>query len=308
MGVSKVDYNGDTLIDLSNDSVTPETLALGETAHNSNGDIITGTMVQSVGTDDDVYIIPVLFDSSEDRYENEMWATEFRDAMIAGKKIYARVNAPDVYDYSHSQSDLLIHLNIINIHIGNSDEIYGRALVAEWVINSYFVKLNISLQVAYNPDENGITESLISCRFIARKLSYLTLEDVDSRGVKIYKVKTVKAFGGLCCEDFITTTDGVETYSGFYRDVKKKINTTNYQYVMLYIGDSTIAGKDHLHAFYSHQYRDDETKLTVYCFKSESENETLLLELHSDESLTYTTINKFLTNEEINEIIGITVD
>lgn len=43
MGMSRVDYNGETLINISNDTVTPETLAEGATAHNANGDPITGT-------------------------------------------------------------------------------------------------------------------------------------------------------------------------------------------------------------------------------------------------------------------------
>lgn len=49
MGVSKVVYNTDegaqTLIDLQNDTVTPETLAEGATAHDANGDPIVGTML-----------------------------------------------------------------------------------------------------------------------------------------------------------------------------------------------------------------------------------------------------------------------
>lgn len=44
MRASKVEYNGETLIDISGDSVTPETLLEGATAHNSNGEPITGTM------------------------------------------------------------------------------------------------------------------------------------------------------------------------------------------------------------------------------------------------------------------------
>ena len=44
MGVSRVDYNGETLIDLTGDSVAPETLAEGETAHAANGDPIIGAM------------------------------------------------------------------------------------------------------------------------------------------------------------------------------------------------------------------------------------------------------------------------
>ena len=44
MSISKVTYNGETLIDVSEDTVTPDTLSEGMTAHNSNGEQITGTM------------------------------------------------------------------------------------------------------------------------------------------------------------------------------------------------------------------------------------------------------------------------
>lgn len=44
MGVNKVEYGGKTLIDLTNDSVTPETLMEGETAHDASGEPIVGTM------------------------------------------------------------------------------------------------------------------------------------------------------------------------------------------------------------------------------------------------------------------------
>ena len=40
---NKVIYNATTLIDLTEDTVTPETLAFGATAHSASGDIITGT-------------------------------------------------------------------------------------------------------------------------------------------------------------------------------------------------------------------------------------------------------------------------
>jgi hypothetical protein len=42
MAVNKVTYGGNTLIDLTSDSVTPETLASGVTAHDKSGNIING--------------------------------------------------------------------------------------------------------------------------------------------------------------------------------------------------------------------------------------------------------------------------
>ena len=44
MAINKVEYAGNVLIDLTNDSVTPETLAKGAIAHNAKGEQITGTM------------------------------------------------------------------------------------------------------------------------------------------------------------------------------------------------------------------------------------------------------------------------
>lgn len=46
MAVNKVDINGATVIDLTGDSVTPETLLQGATAHDASGATITGTMVR----------------------------------------------------------------------------------------------------------------------------------------------------------------------------------------------------------------------------------------------------------------------
>lgn len=43
MAVNKVVYGGNTLIDLSSDTVTAEKLVAGATAHNAKGEKITGT-------------------------------------------------------------------------------------------------------------------------------------------------------------------------------------------------------------------------------------------------------------------------
>lgn len=43
MAINKVEYGGNTLIDLTGDSVTPETLAEGATAHDASGNVIVGS-------------------------------------------------------------------------------------------------------------------------------------------------------------------------------------------------------------------------------------------------------------------------
>lgn len=45
MAINKVVYAGNTLMDVTEDTVTPETLAEGATAHDASGEIITGVMI-----------------------------------------------------------------------------------------------------------------------------------------------------------------------------------------------------------------------------------------------------------------------
>ena len=60
--INKVIYGGDTLIDLSNDTVTPATLDKGVTAHSKTGEVITGTRI------DEVYI-----GTSQPTDKNKVW-------------------------------------------------------------------------------------------------------------------------------------------------------------------------------------------------------------------------------------------
>lgn len=48
MAVNKVSINGATVLDLTADTVTPETLNMGVTAHNAAGELITGTHIEPV--------------------------------------------------------------------------------------------------------------------------------------------------------------------------------------------------------------------------------------------------------------------
>lgn len=69
MAVNKVVYNNETLIDLTNDTVTTNDLVKGVVAHDKSGTRISGTLVirtvytgseapsDSVGTDGDIYLV-----------------------------------------------------------------------------------------------------------------------------------------------------------------------------------------------------------------------------------------------------------
>lgn len=51
MAVNKIEYAGKVLLDLTEDTVAPENLLAGATAHDSSGQRIVGTMTQSSGID-----------------------------------------------------------------------------------------------------------------------------------------------------------------------------------------------------------------------------------------------------------------
>jgi len=52
MAINKVIYGGNTLIDLTGDTITPEQLAKGVTAHDASGATITGTNTYDADTQD----------------------------------------------------------------------------------------------------------------------------------------------------------------------------------------------------------------------------------------------------------------
>lgn len=68
MAINRVDYGGNTLIDISSDTVAANKLLNGETAHDRSGTLVTGTVViqhyytgssapsSSLGANGDIYL------------------------------------------------------------------------------------------------------------------------------------------------------------------------------------------------------------------------------------------------------------
>lgn len=61
MAVNRVEYDGKVLIDLTNDTVTSDTLQVGKTAHAADGSVITGTLFL-----EDTVIVPLPIEDSDD--------------------------------------------------------------------------------------------------------------------------------------------------------------------------------------------------------------------------------------------------
>ena len=56
MAVNRVIYGSETLIDLTSDTVTPDKLFTGVTAHSASGEVITGSA--SANVTDETLVIP----------------------------------------------------------------------------------------------------------------------------------------------------------------------------------------------------------------------------------------------------------
>ena len=63
--VNKVILRNDTVLDLTSDTVTPETLLMGTTAHNAKGEIITGTLEAGGGGTEELSALLKIFGCSD---------------------------------------------------------------------------------------------------------------------------------------------------------------------------------------------------------------------------------------------------
>lgn len=95
MGISKVNFGGDTLIDLTNDSVDAASLLKGKTAHNAAGEQIVGEVDDVKGT---FYV--TVTQGNDDSTTADKTPAEVYAAYAAGYAVYALVKFRDyVYPY-----------------------------------------------------------------------------------------------------------------------------------------------------------------------------------------------------------------
>lgn len=95
MGISKVNFGGDTLIDLTNDSVDAASLLKGKTAHNAAGEQIVGEVDDVKGT---FYVTVTQGDGN--RATADKTPAEVYAAYAAGYAVYALVKLGDyVYPF-----------------------------------------------------------------------------------------------------------------------------------------------------------------------------------------------------------------
>ena len=131
MAVNKVvDVGGNTLVDLTGDTVTPETLAEGVTAHNSAGVQITGTMPDGGGGGGGVTIILGNWPYNNDApsftfypktYGDDKYCIVYKGSnleIVASELVGAKLNQIEVYDPYDSDFNY-IYLNGSKVHAGS---------------------------------------------------------------------------------------------------------------------------------------------------------------------------------------------
>lgn len=95
MAVNKVIYDGRTLIDLTGDTVTPETLAEGVTAHNAAGEPIIGTMAAGGGGGDSGEEVAALLGNTMTEINNSI-VTSLRTRAFQGATKLTEAILPSV--------------------------------------------------------------------------------------------------------------------------------------------------------------------------------------------------------------------
>lgn len=94
MAVNQVYYNEKLLLDLTEDTVTPETLAEGATAHDKSGALIVGTMTGGAGGDSGEEVAALL-ENTLTALDNGI-ATSLRTRACQGATKLVTVNLPSV--------------------------------------------------------------------------------------------------------------------------------------------------------------------------------------------------------------------
>jgi hypothetical protein len=113
MGINKVVYKGETLVDLTDDTVTPDTLAYGVTAHAKDGEVITGTSIGGGGVPpeviecvDDVKVLKEQINTKADKYFTQSDDFNYNDEITlnenySGRTLCFNAGYSQFYGLSH---------------------------------------------------------------------------------------------------------------------------------------------------------------------------------------------------------------
>ena len=111
MANNKVVYFGETLMDLTEDTVTPETLAEGTTAHDKTGKVITGTMP----TTTILYTEQALTEAQKQQARQNIGVVNFteKDKADIVAEVIATIGTP-VFGTIDAENNIILTGNLVN--------------------------------------------------------------------------------------------------------------------------------------------------------------------------------------------------
>lgn len=168
MGVSKVVYGDNTLVDLTNDSVSETTLAKGVTAHNAAGDQVTGTMEAGTSVTKETITEALGYTPTKAWYVTFTTASD--NSATADKTVAEIYQAyQDGYAVYGFFDNVVLCLLLIDSdvaifsHIYSENTIFSTTVTVEW--NSQTSKWDVTTNVLYTsavidpgiPNPNALT-------------------------------------------------------------------------------------------------------------------------------------------------------
>lgn len=237
MKPNKVILNGETLIDLTADTVTPDKLAVGVTAHDKSGNQIVGTLIAGGGGAVTLFTPSISLQS----VTSVLTITDDNGGFAQGYNLYANDNLITVLtSKTATLTDYIEHTETLNIKVQavgtnfNSSEFSN---VAEWA----YVNVNGTPGLAYSVSGTdvactGIGTAVATNIEIASEYNGLPVKYIDPRAfnenqtitsvVIPYSVSLVKDLAFRKCINLILVdmSDGVTQLrtSAFYGCVSLK--------------------------------------------------------------------------------------
>lgn len=131
MAINKVVYQGDTLIDLTNDTVTAETLAEGITAHAKNGEVIVGSMING-GASVETCTVSVGTYSNDDEGA-KAWYVALENGEMKAKSVSIDMNGATITD--------VVKGTILTIaDNGTTNVVYDSNFVKLWQHGAWYTR------------------------------------------------------------------------------------------------------------------------------------------------------------------------
>lgn len=231
MATNKVEFGGKTLIDLTEDTVTPETLLSGVTAHAANGESIEGTIpTQQITPDVDDYIpLPEqdYFDLPKGYYPNDLKIyAHLQEKTVTPRLLMNTFVEPDsgyalsrVIVNGYTIPDSYIHKDSTELYVTQSAEGTYTAGANDTYLD------DISINIGFKPkififvsdqgmDSKSTNEYLMTNSFLITDNNYNVLAKRTTGAYYSSSLGARSASGSSDGNTFYLTSNGVHGGSG----------------------------------------------------------------------------------------------